>query len=61
MPDSIDEALSAIETEGSCIGLRMQQDRSAHRNMVQQLILEAHKRLTGERLKTVLQNLERLK
>jgi hypothetical protein len=61
MPDSIDQALSAIETEGSCIGLRMQVDPQAHRRMVDDLERFAHKKLTGERLKTVLQNLERLK
>lgn len=45
---SIDRALSAIETEGSCIGLRMQVDPQAHRKMVDELERFACERLTGK-------------
>jgi hypothetical protein len=64
MPNSVDRMLLAIELDGSCIELRMQSGEGCeegHRAMVEKLITEAHNRLTGERLKSVLENLERLK
>jgi hypothetical protein len=60
----IDVALWAIEHEGSCIQLRMQSGEGCeegHRAMVEKLTSEAKQRLSGKRLKTVLENLKRLK
>jgi hypothetical protein len=61
--DRIDRMLTAIETEGSCVELRMQSfpgGQDGHQQMVNELRDAARLRLKGQRLQRVLEALNRL-